>query len=486
MNIAGYLDATARWEPRLGALVQDEEEVTYGGLLERVRTMAGLLRTLGVERGSRVAVMFPNSIDFVVVYLGVLRLGAVVVSVNYMNRRHEVAHILRKTGAGVLLTQERTFEGCRGALDEADLAQVAVVLMDAPADDERSYAARLARTKPEPADLVACRPEDHALIIFTSAQDGGLPRGAILSHGNLHFSMRVGVFEYGLNRRSVHLGVLPFFHCFGQTNTLLVSLMVGAKVVIFNRVIPGEIGEAAKRHQVTHFAVVPTILGMLVPSADLDDDAFGSLVHLVSGGAALPLPLLEGFERRFGVRIQEGYGLTEAAPTVSYTRLEWMVKPGTVGLPVPDSQVVALDADDNILPPGEIGEVAVRGPHVFQGYLDDPEHTARVMRNDWLHTGDLGFVDEDNHLTLTGLKKRMYLTGGLNIYPEEVLRLHGLLPEIETIELYAEPDLIQGDILKARVRLKPGVELNPRQLRRRAMEVMSIYKVPRAYEIIGE
>lgn len=483
-NLARFLDQTAQKQPEHVALVTDDSRITYSELLAAVNKIACELQQQGVKKGDRVAIALKNCPEFIIGYFAILKVGAVVVSLNPMNKLYEIAHSIETVDIKGYITDRKLAVDFRESLELVKQEPFLLVINE-PSEEKGTWNYAL-KHHPETFETVLTSDDDPAVIIFTSAHEGGYARGAILTHGSIGYNATASNIEWELTPSDRHVGALPFYHSYGCVSVIICSVMFGSSVSIINRFVPQDLARRIREEKCTHFAAVPAMLMALWMLEDVKKEDFASLKFVIAGGAAIPLQALQNFEQKFDKKIQEGYGLTECSPVVSWNQKKGIIKNGTVGLPMLGIQVAIIDEEWNQLPPNTEGEVAVKGPILMKGYWNDPEFTKKVIKGDWLRTGDLGKLDEDGYLTLTGRTKYMVLTGGFNIYPEEVERLMAHVPLVENVEFSVEPDLFQGELLKAKVKLKPGVQATEKELRNACAKVMALYKVPRIFEIVGE
>jgi long-chain acyl-CoA synthetase len=333
-------------------------------------------------------------------------------------------------------------------------------------------------------------PQDTAVILYTSGTTGQ-PKGAELTHGNMvsnavtSHDMFTPVFDGGIEQK-VTLITLPLFHSTAQTAQMNSALYGGFRLVLLPRFDPAAVLEAFAREKVGFWIGVPTMYWALLDHARASGaDVSGvaaSLRVCVSGGAPMPAELLREFEQTFNVRILEGYGLSETAPVVAFNQLQRPSKPGTVGLPVFGVEVRCVDEHDNPLPPGERGEVLVRGPNVMKGYFGRPEATAEAMRGGWFRTGDIGQFDDEGYLSIVDRKKDMILRGGFNVYPreiEEVLLTH---PAVAMAAVVGVPDPRLGEEIRAVIVRRAGTPVTEDELIAWSRDQMAAYKYPRVIE----
>jgi long-chain acyl-CoA synthetase len=476
-NIAMTLVNTTGRYPGRPAIMLDEHTLRYRDLDGLSARVASWLRGRGISAGDRVGLMAPNTPEFAELYYGILRAGAIVVPMNPQFKSREVQYYLTDSGAALALA----WHGVAGqAAAGAKGAGTDLVIIE-PAE----FAGLLAGIDPAPA--VADRaPSDTAVILYTSGTTGE-PKGAELTHANLLSNVEVTrTTLLGLTPQDVVLGALPLFHSFGQTVAMGCAIASGACLTLQPRFDPVRALEIIKRDQVTVFMGVPTMYAAILHGADGGTGDVTSLRLCVSGGAAMPAELMRGFEKQFGCMILEGYGLSETSPVASFNHPDRERKPGTIGQAIAGVQMrVQSDAGDP-LPPGEIGEIAIRGDNLMKGYWRRPEDTAQTMTGGWFQTGDLGRMDPEGYFSIVDRKKDMIIRGGLNVYPREVEEVLYEHPAVAEAAVIGVPDPLLGEEVAAVVRLKPGASADPGELREHVKSQLAAYKYPRHVWIADE
>ncbi|MET8446138.1 long-chain-fatty-acid--CoA ligase [Streptomyces sp. NPDC005209] len=472
-NLAEFLVRTAARQPERPALRLGTHITTYGELDERTARAAAFLRAEGVRPGDRVALMLPNVPEFVVLYYGALRAGAIVVPMNPLLKARETEYHLSDSGAVLLFEWHAApGEGAQGAA-AADVRHVAV--------ESASFAALLSGHEPE-SDVAATADEDVAVLLYTSGTTGR-PKGASLTHAGLRHNTEVStVHVQRMTSEDVIVGCLPLFHIFGQICTMSVALHSGASLTLIPRFDAQAVLEAIARDGATVFEGVPTMYAALLQHPAQAD--VSTLRMCVSGGASLPVEVLHGFERRFGCMVLEGFGMSETSPVVSFNHPDRPRKPGSVGTPIQDVEVRLLDEKGQDVAPGEVGELAVRGPNVMKGYWNRPEETAAVLPDGWLRSGDLARRDEDGYLYIVDRKKDMIIRGGYNVYPreiEEVLHEH---PAVALAAVLGVPHERLGEEVGAAVVLRKDARATPEDLRQFVKERVAAYKYPRTVWVV--
>jgi long-chain acyl-CoA synthetase len=465
-NLADTLRRTTVDHARRIAVRLDDVELTYADLDELTARVAGRLRELGVEPGDRVGVMLPNVPAFPVIYYGVLRAGGVVVPMNPLLKGREVEHYLGDSGARL------AFAWTAAAAEAATGAQMTgahVVTVDpGTLDDIAGWAS-------EP-DVVERADADTAVILYTSGTTG-TPKGAELTHANLRRNAQVSAELFDLGQRDVVMGCLPLFHAFGQTCGLNAAVATGAGLTLISRFDAAAALKVIERDRVTVFEGVPTMyVGMLAQGAGVADTS--TLRLCVSGGAALPVEVLRGFESTFAATVLEGYGLSETSPLATFNRADRRT-PGSIGLPVEGVELKLVDAAGAEVGAGEVGEIAIRGHNVMKGYWRRPDATADAIRDGWFHTGDVARRDEDGFYFIVDRKKDMIIRGGYNVYPREIEEVLYEHPGVLHAAVVGIPHPVHGEEVGAAVELHAGSDVSPDELRNYVKARVAAYKYPR-------
>jgi len=474
-NLATTLVNITASHPDRTAVRLDDQALRYRDLDDLSARTAAWLRGRGISAGDRVALMAPNTPEFLVLYYGILRAGAVVVPMNPLFKSREVRYHLADSGATLALAWH-------GAADEA-AAGASGTGTDLVVIEPTDLADTLARC--EPAPTVADRdPSDTAVILYTSGTTGQ-PKGAELTHANLISNIAVTrTTLLNLRPADVLLGALPLFHSFGQTVGMGCAIATGACLTLLPRFDPARALEIIKRDQVTVLMGVPTMYAALLHSAAGSAGDAASLRLCVSGGAAMPVELMRAFERQFDCVILEGYGLSETSPVASFNHPDRERKPGTIGQAIAGVRMRVQNDEGEPLPPGEIGEIAIRGDNVMKGYWRRPEETAQAMAGGWFRTGDLGRADPEGYFSIVDRKKDMIIRGGLNVYPREVEEVLYEHPAVAEAAVMGVPDQLLGEEVAAVVTLKPGASADPGELREYVKRQLAAYKYPRNVWIV--
>jgi long-chain acyl-CoA synthetase len=327
--------------------------------------------------------------------------------------------------------------------------------------------------------------DDTAVILYTSGTTGQ-PKGAELTHANLKRNAEESASLFNLAETAVVLGALPLFHSFGQTCGMNATISRGGCLSLIPRFDPAKALEIIARDKVQVFEGVPTMYGAMLHLPEREQYDTSSLELCASGGAALPVELLKGFDEAFDCKVLEGYGLSETSPVASFNHPDKERKPGSIGTPINGVQMKVVDEDDNDLPVGEVGEIVIKGHNVMKGYWNRADATEEVMRGGWFHTGDMAKVDEDGYFFIVDRKKDMIIRGGYNVYPREVEEVLYEHPAVREAAVVAVPHDELGEEVGAAVVVKDGQSLSAEELQAYVKENVAAYKYPRAIWFVDE
>ncbi len=485
-NLATILRESADASPDKPVTVFAGGKMTYSELDALSDRLAAGLEASGLRPGEVVGLQLPNIPQFLVAYFGILKAGGVVVPLNVMFKAPEVAFHLGDCAARILITWEGILgEAAKGAAS-AGLTEIYAVghgeHMDAALPFERLLAA------PANGHVLARRElTDAAVIVYTSGTTGR-PKGAELTHMQLYMNADIPGRLFDVQPDDIVITVLPLFHVFGLSSIMNICVRFGCTMSLIPRFDPVAVLTAIQRDKATIFEGVPTMYIALLSHPELDSYDVSSLRVAISGGASIPAPVLDAFEEHFGVVILEGYGMTETASTTTFNRSVSERRVYSVGKPIWGTQTQVWDDDGRMLPPGRdnVGEVVTRGLHVMKGYLNSPQATAGAFTDDWLHTGDLGYIDEDGFLFIVGRKKELIIRGGYNVYPKEIEDLLHAHPAVAEAAVVGIPDERLGEEVMAVVTLLPGSSLTAPELVEYCKERMAAYKYPRRVEFRDE
>lgn len=481
LNLSILLENSAASQPQHTAVMHNGHKLSYAELDSAANRFASGLSSLGVRTGDKVAIMVPNLPEFVIAYFGVLKLGGCVVPINTLLKAGEIAYQLEDSDASALVVDETLLPEAQQALIGAEVCHRGIVVGNRAPPGCHTFQ-ELVDQSTDSFDTVQTTPNDTAVVLYTAGVSGR-PKGAELTHFNLFYNAVVTAERLcELTQGDVSLAVLPLFHAFGQTCVMNATLYAGGTLVLLSRFEPDKALQLIERHRVTVLLGVPTMYWYLqhYPGAEKYD--WSSLRLCCSGGAALAVDLMKQFERRYGLPIFEGYGLSETSPVASFNRIRKPPRPGSIGLPIYGVEMKVVDEKDQELPPGEVGEIVIRGHNVMKGYYKRPGPSAEAMRGGWFHTGDLGRIDKDGYFYIAGRKKDFLIRGGLNIYAREVERALLAHPAVAEAAVVGIADEVMGEEIKAFVVLEQDETVDPEDLIEYARKRMAAYKYPRHIE----
>jgi long-chain acyl-CoA synthetase len=443
--------------------------------------LAHALRRLGVEPGDRVVVMLPNCPEVMQSYGAILKCGGVIVPVIFLLGDAEVTHILAHSEAKVVITSTDMLWKVEPQIGVLPSLRH-VLLVDGGGDGRTRSLAEEAAGEPDAFTLIDRRPDDLAVILYTSGTTG-TPKGVALSHANLESNARAAASLHELGREGWAVAVLPLSHSYGLT-VMNAGHILGTRAALLRWFQPEAVLQTIRDFKAVSMSAVPTMLVYLLNYPETERFDTASMRIWGSGAAPLPVEIVEPFERKFGGKILEGYGLTEASPVVSAHRLSGPRKLGSVGCPIPGVRVSVQDEADRPLPAGAVGEVCVQGPNVMTGYYRDPEETARTVRGGWLHTGDMGRLDEDGFLFIVERKKDLIIRGGFNIYPREVEEVLYAHPKVAEAAVVGMKDALMGEDVLAFVVLKDGQRASAEEISAFCESKLARFKCPKQIRFV--
>ncbi len=485
-NLAAILRETAASSPDAPAYRAAGVAATYGELDEESGKFAAGLARSGLTPGQVVAVQLPNVPEFLTAYFGALKAGMTVLPMNPLLKAPEIEHQLTDSGASIMLG----FAGLHGdAVKACELAGVPLYLTGEPVPGVAARpASELMASGPltEPGgEIWPGNADDTAVLIYTSGTTGK-PKGAELTHFLLYMNCSVSGQLFGARPDDVTLAVLPFFHVFGLSSVINVSVRHGGCLSIVPRFEPGAVLAAIEADRCTVIAGVPTMLHALA-QLDVSGRDLAALRVAVSGGASMPEDVMKTFEAKYGVEVLEGYGLSETGSTTSFNR-PGDRRPLSVGKPIWGVQMRVADSDDQPLAAGldHIGEILIRGHNVMKGYRNRPEATAAALKGGWLHTGDLGYVDSDGFYFIVDRTKDLVIRGGYNVYPREIEEVLYAHPAIREAAVIGKPDSRLGEEVVAVVVLDDGASLSAAEIISYCRERLAAYKYPREVRFLPQ
>lgn len=491
------------------------KELTFREVYESALKFAAYLKSIGLQKGERVAVMLPNCPQGVISFFGILMAGGVVVQTNPTYTERELEYQMKDSGAKMILVMDILFPRVSAVASRTDIEHIIVTAIKEylpfpknliyPFIQKKQYgivinvehegnhhlfSEIMKRKITEEVDTVPFDVNNDLALLQYTGGTTGFPKGVMLTHKNLLANTKMCNAWLYKNKRGEEriLAILPFFHVYGMTTVLVLSVMEGNTMIIMPKFDVEATLKTIQKQKPTMFPGAPTMYIGLLNHPDIAKYDLSSINACISGSASLPLEVQEQFEKITGGKLVEGYGLSETSP-VTHANFIWdqpRVK-GSVGLPWPDtdSAILSLESYEE-LPPNEIGEIAIKGPQVMKGYWNRPDETEKTFKNGWLLTGDLGYMDEQGFFYVVERKKDTIIAGGFNIYPrevEEVLYEHEAIQEVVVAGI---PDPYRGETVKAYVVLKKNARVTEEELNEFARKNLASYKVPRSYEFRDE
>ena len=487
-NLATILTETALAAPDAPACRFAGTTTTYAELDEQSGRVAAGFRSAGLGPGQVVALQLPNIQQFLIAYFGALKAGLVVLPLNPLLMAPELEYHLTDSAAVMLIGFEGMHAEAVKACETTGVPLYLVSMGSGPLPDGTRSALELFSAAPldEPGgDVTPRSPDDTAVLVYTSGTTGK-PKGAELTHFQLYMNSTVAGGLFGVRSDDVVLAVLPFFHVFGLSSVVNVFIRHGGCLSILPRFAPGAVLDAIEADRCTVIGGVPTMLHALAQQ-DISGRDLSALRVAVSGGASLPEDIMRTFEDKYGIEVLEGYGMTETASSCSFNR------PGdrkvlSIGKPLWGVRMRVVDRAGQPLPPGRehVGEILIRGHNVMKGYLGRPEATAETLRDGWLHSGDLGFVDEDGFYFIVDRAKDLVIRGGYNVYPREIEEVLYAHPAIGEAAVIGQPDQRLGEEVVAVVALRPGASATAEEIIAYCRERLAAYKYPREIRFMAE
>lgn len=509
-----YLEESAKAYKEKKALYFMGKELSYHELFLKSKQMANYLQSLGVRKGDKVAIMLPNCPQAVISYYGILMAGGTVVQTNPLYTERELEYQLNDSGTSVIVCLDILLPRVTKVKGNTELKHTIVtgikdylpfpknliypfiqkreynmVVKVEQSIDTHVWQLMMEKTPAEYLEPEIDPVEDLALLQYTGGTTGH-PKGVMLTHYNL--TSNVEMCESWLykteNGREIVMGVLPFFHVYGMTTVMNLSIKQGSKMILMPKFNALDVLKAIDKQRPTLFPGAPTIYVALLNHPDLKKYDLSSIKACISGSAPLPTEVQEQFEKITNGKLVEGYGLTESSP-VTHANFVWENRVnGSIGVPWPDTdcKIFKMDAIDEEAEVGEVGEIAVKGPQIMKGYWNNEEETNNVLKNGWLFTGDLGYMNEQGYFYIVDRKKDMIIAGGYNIYPREVEEVLYDHEGIQEAVVAGIPDAYRGETVKAYIVLKQDYSITEDALNEYCRKHLAAYKVPRIYEFRKE
>jgi long-chain acyl-CoA synthetase len=485
MTLGAMLEEVAAQYPGRKCLIFERSKYTYRVMNQRVNQIVNGLSKLGVRSGNTVAIFLPNCPEFIFSYFAISKLGGTNVPINTFLSSEEVKFILNDCEVSTIITSPEFFEivkPIRSSLEK--LKNIIIVGGKDPIEGTIPFE-QFNKESLELEEKYVVKREDIAVIHYTSGTTGK-PKGAMLSHKNLMAAIDANTDAIRINHKDRILVFLPLFHAYTFINCTLATFSQGARVYLLNSVKPFKrVTDTILFSRITVLVGIPPVYSALV-NAKIPKffNWINPIRVCISGAAALPAEVLRKFEKKFKIPLLEGYGLSEASAGVSVNPIHGKRKPFSVGIPIKGVQVKVLDEDGNVLEaPNKVGELIVKGDTVMVGYYNQPEETAKVLKDEWLHTGDMVKIDEEGYIYIVDRKKDMLIVRGMNVYPREVEEILYTHPKVAECAVIGVPDKQRGEVPKAFIILKEGMAATEKEFKRFCHEKIAMYKNPKYFEI---
>lgn len=481
-SIYHLLERAAEDYPEQIAIFENDEKITYSELKHAVDRFAGALHRRGFKKGERMGIMLYNCKEYLIAYFGIQRLGGIVVQINPMYQQHELQFMLSDAEPTWLICSSDQIE----KLERIPYSnKLTIVTIDRNSNSHALFYDWIAEESGEVPMVPINSREDIAVLQYTGGTTG-TPKGVMITHYNtVATAYHTFLTDDGALRRPGErfLGIYPMFHGAGLLVMVITIFYAGTYIPIKRFRIEDTLAQIRK-YRPSHLSAPPTVYVALLNHLGIIEEDFESLKVCRTGAAPIPLEVMHAFEQKSGRQIVEGYGLTESNALTVRTFMRKGRKPGSVGIPVPNSDVKIVDIETGMidLPIGEAGEILLKGPQVMKGYWRNPEETERTLRDGWLHTGDTGFLDGDGFLFIVGRKKEMIIAGGYNIYPNEIDQVLYQHPAVAEACTFGIPDAYRGETVKAAIVIKEQHSLSEEEIIEWCRERLARYKVPRHIE----
>ena len=498
-NLSIALEDNAQRIPNRLAIISEEKKISYKELNLLSNKVANLILDLGINPGDSIALQCPNISFFPIIYYGILKMGGVIVPMSILLKKKEISFILNNSKAKLLFfyqgdqTLNIVKEALAGVKESPEIIQSILI----ENQELKSFSNPLVKNlnslikdASSEFEYIPTNAEETAVVIYTSGTTGK-PKGAKLTHSNLAWNSSITVDLFDFKGDDIALTVLPLFHIFGQNCIMNAAVFAGISNVLLKRFDSNEVIQCIQKHSVTIFAGVPTMFWNLLK--DLKTFKKGEISLLknhwriaLSGGAAIPVELINKFEKTYGVPIFEGYGMSEGSPLVTYNQPAYKRKIGSVGLPIWGVQVKVINDKFIEVPSYNVGQIIFKGHNVMKGYFNNEEETKKVIKNGWMHSGDLGYKDDQGYLFVVDRMNDMIIRGGVNIYPREIEEVIIKHPKISLVAVVGIPDQRMGEEIMAYVILNKDQEMSKAELKSWVKAKVAANKYPRKIEFVKE
>jgi long-chain acyl-CoA synthetase len=458
------------------------QEITNVQMDRAARKFGNALKKLGVARGDRVIMQMQNCPEVLQAFQAIWKIGAVAVPINYLVGQEEINYIYQDSGVHTVITSPEYLDKVKTAQSKSNSVKSIVIVSDKEHEGTHHFR-KLLDESSDDLNIEKTADDDIATLIYTSGTTG-TPKGVMLTHAGLAYSARMQQEDTKLQQDLVSLAVLPLCHSFGVAMMNGAFLRLHGRVIIMRQFNLEQLFANIDKYKVQSVPIVPTMIVYMLMFPDYAKYDISSVKYWVCGSAPLSLDTWKQFKEKFGAEISEGWGLTEAGANNSTNVSRAVIKPGSIGIPMKGMETKIFDNDDREVSQGQEGEIVLRGPMVMKGYWNKPEATIEVIRNGWLHTGDIGYVDADGYFYITDRKKDIIIKGGENISPrviEEILYAHPAVSEAAVIGM---KDKVYGEDIKAFVVLKPGQSATSEDIMEYSKSKLKKFFVPKEVVIL--
>ena len=493
-NLAQGLENSAKRFPGKDCIIFDDKVSSYGDINKFVNQAGNAFLRVGIKKGDRVLIDLLNCPEMVIVFYALAKIGAIFVPVNYLLNAGEVKYIVDDAEPSLIITNSAKL-AMFGEIKPENIPLMTIEKNGDRPEGVLSFWEEISRM-PEGLESCPCERDDLVTILYTSGTTGK-PKGVMLTHSSIAFCSSLYtdskdmIDDYGhvYSQDSIMICALPLYHCYGQNVTMITVIASGGTMLIIDRFSPDKVLDAITKYRATMFAGVPTMYAYLTSSFDpAKHDLSSAFRFCISAGAGLPQEVRRGFKEKTGLDIVEGFGITEASAQAlanPQNDLE-RCKLGSIGYPFQGTEAKVVDDDGREVPPQAIGELVIKGDHVMKGYWKMPEETAKTIIDGWLHTGDLAKMDEDGYFYIVDRKKDLIIVGGENVVPLEIEEVLYRNPKILEAAVVGQVDTVKGEIIKAVVVLKQGMQATPEELITFCSSYLAKFKVPEIVEFRDE
>lgn len=513
VSIPSFLDEAAKNTPKRNAVIFKNYELTYKKLHTQAERFAANLREQGVKPGDRVSIMMPNLPQTMIAFWGVLKAGGIVVMTNPLYMEKELVHQIHDCGAKHMITLDLVWPKIAKLRKKLPIKKYFVTRIsdalsfplntaytlkskwqkthiDIPYDNKSVFPWKTLFASKEQLSVPIKDPANSIALLQYTGGTTGISKGVMLSHANLTANVEQcrAVLAGISGEHHTFLGLLPYFHVFGLTVSMLFPCVMGATVIPFPRYVPKDVLDGIQKYKPTIFPGAPSVYISLMQQKSLPQYDLSCIKYCISGSSPMPVEQMRQFEEITGSKLLEGFGLTEASPVTHLNPLMGVSKNGSIGLPFPDTEarIVDMEVGSVPLPTGKIGELILRGPQVMMGYWNRPDETASTLRNGWLYTGDIATMDEEGYFYIVDRKKDMIIVAGYNVYPREIDEVLYEHPKVQEAVTVGVPHKTRGEIIKVYIVTKVGEELSKSEILSHCREKLANYKVPKQVEFRDE